>query len=114
MILSLLTSHVSECEGIFKNGSSVQLAASKLFNLPPDGIALLYRGRKKADNEVLSLAGVKNGTFPALVVCMHSLINKLRGRNLLWTSLLSNELYSKELLCLVLRCGHQGHGDRSL
>lgn len=38
-----------------------QLTASKLFNLPPDGISLLFRGRKKADNEVLSLAGVKNG-----------------------------------------------------
>ena len=40
----------------------MQLAASKLFSLPPDGIALLYRGRKKGDNEVLSLSGVKNGT----------------------------------------------------
>ena len=28
---------------------------------PPEGIQLLYRGRKKADSDVLSLAGVKNG-----------------------------------------------------
>lgn len=41
---------------------TVQLAAAKLFNLPKEGIALLYRGRKKGDNEVLSLSGVKNGT----------------------------------------------------
>lgn len=40
---------------------SAQLVASKLFNLPKDGIALMYRGRKKGDNEVLSLSGVKNG-----------------------------------------------------
>ncbi len=44
---------------------SVQLAASKLFNVPKDGIALLYRGRKKGDNEVLSLSGVKNGASEA-------------------------------------------------
>ncbi|CAL5223343.1 g5845 [Coccomyxa viridis] len=39
----------------------LKLAASKLFSVPKDGIALLYRGRKKGDNEVLSLSGVKNG-----------------------------------------------------
>lgn len=79
-----------ECGGIIKKWASVQLAASKLFFVPPDGITLLYRGRKKADNEVLSLAGVKNGTLLALIVCMHSLMNKLRAGRLLWTSLLSH------------------------
>ena len=42
----------------------LQTAAAKQFNLPAEGIALLYRGRKKADNEVLALAGVKNGMIP--------------------------------------------------
>lgn len=44
----------------------MQLAAAKLFGVPSEGIALLFRGRKKGDNEVLSLSGVKNGAVLAL------------------------------------------------
>ena len=35
--------------------------AAKEIGVPPQGIQLLFRGRKKADHDVLSLAGVKNG-----------------------------------------------------
>ncbi len=39
----------------------LQVLASQDTGIPPEGISFLFRGRKKADNEVLSLAGVRNG-----------------------------------------------------
>jgi hypothetical protein len=45
--------------------------AAKEVGVPPEGIQLLFRGRKKDDDVVLSLAGVKNGGLaPGSSTCM--------------------------------------------
>ena len=44
----------------------VQNFAAKEIGIPPQGIQLLFRGRKKNDSDVLSLSGVKNGSSPIL------------------------------------------------